>query len=343
MPRRHQALPAAIEELSALKAWGPKTRRKHAQDFSRFLEWLEAEGRSLTTESLEWRVLLAYVRHLESMPQVRGIWRGDKAAMERARAVSTDFGPSKNTIRAYMSPLRTLCTYLLAEGVLARDPFVEAKRRSADRRNPLLPSEERPYKSATAADVAMLLRATNGRTALDLRDRAMLLVAWTTGLRTDEICSLRLTDVDLERDTITVVRGKFGKTRQVPILPPAKAALLRYLHRGRPRLLNGAEEAGVADFLPWFFLSRGAGRRTSSAPGKLTPSGFLLMCSRRYRQAGGKTGSFGGHRLRHGIATHLIEQGVDLALVQDLLGHVDPKTTRRYTHASVDAMRERLG
>ncbi len=173
MPRRHQALPAAIEELSGLKAWGPKTRRKHTQDFRRFLGWLEAEGRPLTTESLDWRVLLAYVRHLELVPQVRGVWRGDKAAMERARAASTDFGPSKNTIRAYMSPLRTLCTYLLAEGVLKRDPFVEAKRRSADRRNPLLPSEERPYKSATAGDVAILLRATKGRTALDLRDRAM--------------------------------------------------------------------------------------------------------------------------------------------------------------------------
>ncbi len=86
----------------------------------------------------------------------------------------------------------------------------------------------------------------------------------------------------------------------------------------------------------------GAGRRHASPVGKLTTSGFLLMCTRRYHRGGGKASSFGGHRLRHGIASHLIEQGVDLALVQDLMGHVDPKTTRRYTHPSVDAMRKRL-
>ncbi len=330
--RRHQALQAAIEELGALKDWSPKTRRKHGYDFERFIGWLRAEGLPETTESLQWQTLLRYVRYLEATPAVRGVWRGDGGTASRLTEPR-----SRNTVRSYVVPLRTLSTYLVAEGVLLRDPFAEANRRSRDRRNPLLPSEDRPHKSATPDDLACALHGVRGRSALDLRDRALLLVAWTTGLRTDEMCSLRVDDVDLAAGHIVARRGKHDKTRLVPIVTEAKAALLAYLHRGRFRLVPADTDPG------WFFLARGGSRRTRSPAGKLTPSGFRAMATRRYRAGGGILRSFGGHRFRHGVATDLVERGVSLAVVQELLGHSDPKTTRRYTHLSVRAIGARIG
>jgi len=200
-------------------------------------------------------------------------------------------------------------------------------------------------KSASPNDLKILLRGCEGQSALDLRDRAMIGLVWTTGMRTTEVCSLRTEDIDLVRGLVTILDGKGHKDRVVPIQQWVGALLHAYRNRGRGRLLpqypvRGHE--GLAIHEPgWFFLARDNGRRRKSLAGQLTRNGYLQMQSRRYVAGGGDRTSFGGHRLRHGNATYLISQGVDISVVKDLHGHSTIALTQRYVHNTADTIRDR--
>jgi len=194
-----------------------------------------------------------------------------------------------------------------------------------------LPTEETPTKSSTPDDFEMLLRGIAGHEPDDLRDRAMAWLFWTCGGRTGALSRLRLEHIDLDKNVLTLRRGKGNKTLEVPLVPQAKIELIRYLNRGRARLLRrypvrGYEREGGTD-PGWVFLARASG---PAEPSGLTPNGILQMLTRRYRAGGGRLSSFGGHRLRHGMATNLANHGVDLGVIQELLGHADIKTTKRY-------------
>ena len=154
-----------------------------------------------------------------------------------------------------------------------------------------------------------------------LRDRAILEVLYASGIRVGELCGLDLTDVDLDRRVLRVV-GKGNKQRTVPFGEPAAQALSRWLTVGRAALATA--KSGNAVLLG----ARG---------GRLDQRMARTVVHRAVDAAGGP--SMGPHGLRHSAATHLLEGGADLRVVQELLGHSSLATTQIYTHVSVERLR----
>jgi integrase/recombinase XerC len=174
----------------------------------------------------------------------------------------------------------------------------------------LTPSRPRRLPDAPKpAEIEALLEVVEGDSPLALRNLALLEMLYSAGLRSAEAVSLDLADVDFERETIHV-RGKGGKERVVPLGEEAAAHLARYLQLGRPELAAGANDA--------IFLSARGRRLDTSTVRRLVRH---------------------PHRLRHAFATHLLEGGADLRVIQELLGHASLSTTQIYSH--VDARRLR--
>jgi len=160
-----------------------------------------------------------------------------------------------------------------------------------------------------SAEIDELLELVDGDSPLAVRNRALLELLYSAGLRSQEAVTLDLVDVDFDREVVHV-RGKGGKERVVPLGEEAALQLARYLRSGRPALVAGANDA--------FFLSA-RGRRLDTS-----------TVRRLLRHP---------HRLRHAFATHLLEGGADLRVIQELLGHASLSTTQIYSH--VDARRLR--
>lgn len=304
--------------------WGPVTRRKHRDDFARFLAWLEMAGQPATTAALELPVLAAYVEYLRHRPKVSGVWRGATGAGELAAARADRPTLSANSINAYVRPLRSLVMWLVDEGTLQTDPFRRAHRWAI--RNALLPVEETPTKGATLDDLRALQRGCAGDGAMDRRDRAIVAVLVSTAARNSSVRLLRLEDVDLERDLIRFRRAKGGKTLEVTLQPDARSALLEYLDAGRAALLGSGVDPG---FL--FPAHHGDG-----AP--LGMNALSLMLTRRYRVGGGSLPYFGSHRIRHATATLLVNNGMPLDEVSRYLGHSSTDVTRRYAQHTPEAL-----
>lgn len=156
------ALAPLIAEYTATfgSTWAKVTRRKHADDYARLLDWLKAHELPLTTESLDFMTLVDYVTDLRSRPKVCGVWRGSPNALVRSLHAGPIQTLSANSVNAYVRPLRSLAIWLVDEGLLALNPFRRSRRRAA--LNPLLPSEETPTKSATLDDLHALERGCAG-------------------------------------------------------------------------------------------------------------------------------------------------------------------------------------
>jgi integrase/recombinase XerD len=337
-PAAHDRLPAValqplIAEYSATfgASWGPVTRRKHGDDFARFAGWLEANERPLTTASLDFPTLVEYVTDLRCRPKVAGVWRGTPDALGRSLRAGSVQTLSANSVNAYVRPLRSLAIWLVDEGIIRVDPFRRSRRRTA--LNPLLPSEETPPKSATLGDLRALEAGCAGDRPLDLRDRAIVSLFVTTAARNSSVRLLRLDDIDLERSIIRFVRAKGAKTLEVALHHETRAALAAYLERGRPALLPPAFAMDPTDDPGWVFLSAGAG---PSRP--LTMNSLSLMLRRRYHAGGGTLRTFGSHRIRHGTATLLVNNGMPLEEVSRYLGHSSTDVTRRYARQTPDAL-----
>ena len=219
-----------------------------------------------------------------------------------------------------LSSLRRFYRYCARERLVRRDPTLKL---DPPKRVPRFP------KTLSETDVEALLGAPDVATPLGLRDRAMLEVLYACGLRVSELVGLRRFEVNLEAGVLRVM-GKGSKERLVPLGEEAVEWLQRYLGQARPALLERARRTGsaraAADAL--FVTARGAA---------LTRQAFWHNLKRHGRRAlPGK--SLSPHVLRHAFATHLINHGADLRVVQMLLGHADISTTQIYTHVA----RERL-
>ena len=211
-----------------------------------------------------------------------------------------------------LSSLKRFYRYCLREERIAVDP---ALRLDSPRRVPRFP------KTLSEADVEALLAAPETETPLGLRDRAMLEVLYASGLRVSELVALRLFEASLDAGVVRVV-GKGAKERLVPLGEEAVEWLRRYLAEARPKLLGRR----ACDTM--FVTERGAG---------MTRQAFWHNIKRYGARAiPGK--SLSPHVLRHAFATHLVNHGADLRVVQMLLGHADISTTQIYTHVA----RERL-
>jgi integrase/recombinase XerD len=314
--------------------WRPVTQRKHADDFTRFLDWLAATGRPSTTESLDFTTLVDYVTDLRTRPKVRGVWRGGPDALERSLRAGPAVTLSANSINAYMRPLRSLAIWLVDEGVLRVNPFRRSRRRAA--LNPLLPAEETPTKSATLEDLRALERGCAGERPIDLRDRAIVSILITTAARNSSVRLLSLGDLDPDRSLIRFRRAKGAKTLEVALHLDTATAVAAYLARGRPALLRNGDAAHPDADPGWPFLSTGAGEARP-----LTMNALSLMLTRRYHLGGGSLRTFGSHRIRHGTATLLVNNGMPLEEVSRYLGHSSTMPTRRYAVQTPDALGER--
>ena len=235
----------------------------------------------------------------------------DRLCLRRYLAFMATTGKSRRTIARRASALRRYFDWLRRRGKIATDPAV---RLSAPKGEGRLPRVLRP-------DELRSLLPDTGSTdpsPVDLRDDAVLEVLYGSGLRVAELVGVDVDELDLARGRV-VVSGKGGKQRTVPLGEPAVAALRRWLDEGRVHLVTGDTPAGAV------FLNR-RGKR-------LTPRDARRIVDRR---ASSPTHP---HALRHTFATHLLDGGADLRVVQELLGHADLATTQRYTHVSKERLR----
>jgi integrase/recombinase XerD len=258
----------------------------------------------------------AYVRDLaqyDSFLRKRGL-----AAAEAARPRDVEAflarARSPSTAARRAASLRAFHEFLRRRGLLAENPAQEVR---APRRSRPLPDV------LTVREVGSLLAVPRGEGARALRDRAMLELAYATGLRVSELTGLTLESVDLEEDLVRCV-GKGSRERIVPFGSRAHAALGRYLEAARGTFLRGRAERAL-------FLTR---------LGKpFTRMGYWKLL-RESARAAGLTARISPHTLRHSCATHLLEGGCDLRVVQEILGHRSIETTRIYTHLDRNRLRE---
>ena len=171
-------------------------------------------------------------------------------------------------------------------------------------------------------DVRRLIESVGQGDSQGLRDRAMLELLYSSGLRVSELCNARLENLDLDSGFIRVT-GKGNKTRMVPVGAPALAAMKNYLESGRPGLVKPRTGAEV------FLSIRGK---------KLTPQRIWQLIKQYAARAGLDVNVF-PHLLRHSFATHLLGGGADLRIIQELLGHADISTTQIYTHVEKSGLK----
>ncbi len=265
---------AAAAKFLDSPALGDATRRAYRFDVEEFCAWLG--DRDL--ESVDVRTLVEYAGYL-------GTSRGGRGRLAPA------------SISRKLAAVRAFLKHALGA---ARVP--EAK--LAPRRPRRLPEAPK------MRDVDAELESLEGDTPLALRNRALVELVYSAGLRSAEAVGLDLGDVDFEQELVHVRSGKGGKDRVVPLGEEAAHWLARYLRDARPALARGANDA--------LFLSASGRRLDTSTLRRLAPH---------------------PHRLRHAFATHLLEGGADLRTIQELLGHSSLSTTQVYSH--VDARRLR--
>ena len=262
-----------VERFLESPALSAATRRAYRVDVEEFCAWLEQRGTGL--EDVDVRALSDY-------------------AAELGRARPRKLAPA--TIGRKLAAVRAFLRHALGAERVPDASF-------APRRPRRLPDAPRPH------EVDGELDALDGDGALALRNRALVELVYSAGLRSQEAVDLELADVDFEQELVHV-RGKGGKERVVPLGEEAALLVACYLRDARPHLARGADNA--------LFLSVRGRRLDTSTLRRMLPH---------------------PHRLRHAFATHLLEGGADLRTIQELLGHSSLSTTQMYSH--VDARRLR--
>jgi integrase/recombinase XerD len=223
-------------------------------------------------------------------------------------------GLSARSIARHLTTLRNCYRFLLREGVVAADPTALL---------PLPRQWQTIPKYLNSEEINRLLAAPDPSKPEGLRDRAMLELLYSSGLRVSELCAVELSDLNLDLGVVRVM-GKGRKQRLIPVGRSAATAITHWLSSGRPLLLRGKSSPAA------FVTSRG---------GPLTRQGFWKLLAGH----GKKVGIFHNltpHVIRHSFATHLLEGGADLRSVQTMLGHADISTTQIYTHVVRDRLRK---
>lgn len=225
-----------------------------------------------------------------------------------------DTGLSPTSINRKISSLRSFFKYLLINKIIGNNPASDLELLKVGRKLPVILSID---------EVTTIIEAAKEKTFLELRDRTCLELLYAAGLRISELLGLKITDLDLDNGLINVI-GKGNKQRLVPFGKKALKAIDEYLTHGRPMILKERSSS--------FLVLNARGKRMSRV-------GFLKIL-RKYRIKAGIKKRVTPHMFRHSFATHLLEAGADLRVVQELLGHADISTTQIYTHINREYLKE---
>lgn len=228
-------------------------------------------------------------------------------------ATQVQAGRSPRSLSRYLSGFRQFYQWLLREGRIQKDPSALIESPKLGRGLPKALNEDQ---------VVSLLEAPDVETPLGMRDRTMLELMYATGLRVSELVGLEVVNLGMSQGVIRVM-GKGQKERLVPLGEEALSWMQRYLREARPDLMRGGDCPLV------FVTSRKAG---------MTRQAFWYAI-RKHAVAAGLTRPVSPHMLRHSFATHLLNHGADLRVVQLLLGHSDLSTTQIYTHIARESLK----
>ncbi len=295
-----EALERYLASLAARDA-SPHTRRAYATALGAYLSWLEAAG-------IDWR-------------------NPERPALRRYLGELTE-GHARTTVAQRLAAIRSLYRWARRAGLVAADPWAALATPRRPRRLPaVLATEEVERLLDAVGEDGGAAAGAPLRRALSLRDVALVETAYAAGLRISELAGARLGSLDLARGEIRVA-GKGRKERVGLLGRPARSALGAYLVDGRPMLVaRAAGGSRPSDAL--FINHRGA------------PLGVRGIRYRLHRAAlrAGLPDDATPHTLRHSFATHLLDGGADLRVVQELLGHADLATTQVYTHVAPGRLR----
>ena len=275
-------------------------------EVSGFLDELRVSRRLSPNTILAYRAdlarLVVFAKRLDSLPEA--LDRHDLEAFVRQLMSS---GLSPRSVARVVASVRGFYRFLVLDGRLPGSPADDLR---APRSWPALP------RFLTLDEVDLLLEQPDDGTPAGVRDRALVELLYATGMRVSELVSLKTDDVNLDRGFLTCL-GKGAKQRVVPIGRVAADWVRRYLASARPTLLKHRES-------PFLFVNARGGLTLSRV-------GFWKILKKYGRQAG-LTKDLSPHVMRHSFATHLLERGADLRMIQTLLGHADLSTTQIYTH-----------
>jgi integrase/recombinase XerD len=289
-----------LQHLRHERGQAEHTQRTYAALLNRFVAWAKDQGLK-DWPSVQLRHLMAFLQH----ERERALTNAPKDSPKRL---------SSESVYLEIAALRAFYRFAENEKLL---PANLAENLSLPRRWKRLP------KALTNQEIEKLLTPETPETPSNLCDQAILELAYASGLRLAELRNVRLEQLHLEAGFINVV-GKGNKERVVPVGRKAILALHRYLDAGRPKLVSSRSPAAV------FLTKRG------------TPFAAVTMWLRikqRVRRAA-IARSVTPHMLRHSFATHLLEHGADLRVIQELLGHANISTTEVYTHVAGSRLRE---
>lgn len=281
----------------------PKTVRQYAQWVRRFFEFAQGQGVAVPADITSAH-LLAYQRHLAGQINFRG--RGFSVKVQNH----------------HMIGIVMFLRYLYAEGILAHNP---AQRVQYARVPQALPRD-----ILSVTEMRKMLRAPDAHTVMGYRDRVILEILYSTGLRRQELLNLTVDDVNLESGLLTVRHGKGGKDRVVPLGKLAAKYLETYLNGVRPTLLQIRALEPKSREKKLFLSMRGL------------PLSVNALAERVefYRKAAGIKHAVTPHTFRHSCATHMIRNRANIRHVQEMLGHVNLNTTQQYLHLTITDLKE---
>ncbi len=283
----------------------------------RFADWLAIEkGYSPNTVS-------SYLRDLRDFTSFTGPGK-DITEIEqkdvRAYVYSLNTRNKSSSVARKMSALRSFFKFLIRDKIITTDPLVGI---SMPRKAKYIPV------FLTVDEVFTLLETPGEGDAFALRDKAILEILYSTGMRVAELVALDMNTLDFDTAMIKVT-GKGHRQRLVPMGRPAIVALEKYLAQ-RELLIRQAIQSGKQMEIDAVFLNGRGGRLTARSVERLV---------KMYGRRAGITARVTPHALRHSFATHLLEMGADLRSVQELLGHASLSTTQKYTHLNIDHLME---
>lgn len=305
---KHKRAPIAIEhtafypyflrynEAMLVRNYSSSTLQRRESNLRRFIGWCEERGLEKPQDVTK-PILESYQRYLFYYRQDNGECL------------------SAGTRNHYISDIKQFFKWLTQENYLLYNPASEL---IAPRQSPALPTV------LTPEEIDILLNSVNTNASGGIRDRAILEVLYSTGIRRNELCNLQLQNISLSRLTLYVKNGKGGKDRLLPLGARAALWIKLYLQDVRPQLV--IDEHNQALFLNDY--------------GEAFSDNKLGDKVKRYLKNGGIDAPGACHLLRHAMATHMLENGADTRFIQAMLGHADLGTTQIYTQVSIRKLQE---